>query len=130
MKKKEPVMIEGMIKGGSYSIAIKFGDLLFVSGQGAFTGSSKPMADNIDEQTHQTLLNIEKVVIGAGSSVKKILKTTVFLKNIEDFEKMNKVYAEFFSQRRVTNDYPARTTVSARLPLEPMLIEIEAIVAL
>ena len=130
MKKKESVLIEGMIKGGPYSIAIKFGDLLFVSGQGAFTGSSKPLADNIDEQTHQTLLNIEKILNSAESSVKKILKTTVFLKNIEDFEKMNKVYAEFFSQRGVTNNYPARTTVSARLPLEPMLIEIEAIAAL
>ena len=121
------VKVDGMVVGGPYSLAIGSSNLLFVSGQGGFTTIGKDISDDIREQTLQAFQNIEKILVAACSSVKKILKTTVFLKNIEDFPKMNEAYAEFFKRRGRDVNYPARTTISAQLPLEQMKVEIEVI---
>jgi 2-iminobutanoate/2-iminopropanoate deaminase len=108
---------------GPYSQAVRAGELLFVSGQlpldihGALVG-----ADDIGAQTAAVLANIEAILEEAGSSLDKVVKTTVFLTNLDHFAGMNDVYAATFP-----HPYPARSTVEiGRLP-KGMLIEIECI---
>ncbi len=109
---------------GPYTPGVKTGNLLFVSGQGPATGT-----DNIKDQTRTVLENIKTVVETAGLKVAHIVKTTVFLKDIKDFGKMNRTYKKFFEDNGVTENFPARTTVEvANLPVAGMLVEIEAIV--
>jgi 2-iminobutanoate/2-iminopropanoate deaminase len=109
---------------GPYVQANAFGDLIFTSGQlptdpatGEFAGAS------IEEQTEQSLNNIAAILEAAGSSMKNVLKTTVFLSDIDNFAAMNAVYAGFFDK----DAPPARSAVeAARLP-KGALVEIEAI---
>lgn len=108
---------------GPYSQAVKAAGLVFVSGQlpvdpatGEFAG------DTVSEQTRQSLKNVGAILEQAGTNMSKVLKTTVFLDNMEDFAAMNEVYAEFFEE-----PYPARAAVEvARLP-KGALVEIEVI---
>ena len=108
---------------GPYSQAIKSGSLVFISGQlpadpetGEITGKT------IREQTEASLKNVKAVAEAAGSSVEKIVKTTCFLKDMNDFAEFNEVYEAFFS-----GDPPARSTIGIlRLPKDS-LVEIEAI---
>ena len=112
---------------GPYSQAVKAGDLLFVSGQlpidpatGAFAG------DDIAAQTRQSLTNVKAILEAAGSSMDKVVKTTVFLSDMNNFGAMNEVYATFFTE----GSYPARSAVEvARLPKDA-LVEIEVTAAL
>ncbi len=110
---------------GPYSHAIKGGELLFVSGQLPIDASTgRFVGDSINEQTRQCLENIKIILEAAGSQLEKVLKTTVFLKDMNDFEEMNKVYSQFFQ-----SDFPARCCVEvARLPRDAK-IEIEVIAA-
>jgi len=111
---------------GPYNPGIKAGNLLFVSGQGL----AQPATD-IKKQTLVALTNIKKIVEAAGGKISNIVNTTVFLKNIKEFRKMNSVYKKFFNDNGVSESYPARATVEvSNLPLAGMLIEISAIVAL
>ncbi len=109
---------------GPYSQAISFGDLIFTSGQipvDPATGEFVP--GGVAEQTRASLNNIAAILKEAGSAPEKILKTTVFLKDMATFAEMNKVYAEFFGDVQ----HPARSTVEvARLPKDA-LVEIEVI---
>jgi len=109
---------------GPYSQANIFGNMVFTSGQVPLvpeTGSV--VAGGIEEQTEQSLKNVKAVLEEAGSSMDKVLKTTVFIKNMDDFTKMNGVYAKFFTE----GAYPSRSAVEvARLPKD-VLVEIEAI---
>lgn len=111
---------------GPYSHAIVVDPFVYTAGQGGLdpaTGSLVP--GGIEAQTRQTLVNIETILKAAGSSLANVVKTTVFLANIEDFPVMNRIYAQFFADQP-----PARTTVqAARLPLGA-LIEIEAVALL
>ena len=108
---------------GPYTPGVKVGNLIFVSGQGPAAGTT-----NIKEQTLTALENIKKILEVAGSEVSKIVKVSVFLKNIKDFGKMNREYREFFENNGVNENFPARTTVEvANLPAAGMLIEIDAI---
>lgn len=108
---------------GPYTPGVKTGNLLFVSGQGPAVGT-----DNIKDQTRTVLENVKTVVEAAGLKVANIVKTTVFLKDIKDFGKMNRTYKKFFEDNGVTENFPARTTVEvANLPAAGMLVEIEAI---
>ncbi len=108
---------------GPYSQAIRAGNFLFLSGQlpldpktGAIVG------EDIEAQTHQVISNIKAVLATAGLSLSDVVKTTVFLKDIQHFGKMNGVYKEFFTQ-----DPPARSTVQvANLPMNA-LVEIESV---
>lgn len=112
---------------GPYSQAIQAGNLLFVSGQipldpatGALIGEA-----TIQAQTARVLENLSAVLAQAGATVDSVVKTTVFLKDMEDFAEMNRVYQSFFQR-----DCPARSAVQvARLPKD-VLVEIEAIAAL
>ncbi|MCA4894108.1 MAG: hypothetical protein ING84_03780 [Cytophagales bacterium] len=108
---------------GPYSHAIQSGNLIFCSGQTPLNPATMLIEGaTVTEQTTLVLTNLEAVLIAAGCSRTNVLKTSVFLKNFADFEKMNKAYEAFFGDHK-----PARTTVEvSRLPREA-LVEIECI---
>jgi 2-iminobutanoate/2-iminopropanoate deaminase len=110
---------------GPYSQAVQVGNLLFTSGQIALRADGSLNDGDISEQTKQVLANLKAVIEAAGGKVNSVVKTTVFLKNLDDFSAMNHVYAEFFAGHT-----PARSTVEvAKLPRD-VLVEIEAIAEL
>jgi 2-iminobutanoate/2-iminopropanoate deaminase len=110
---------------GPYSQAVQVGNLLFTSGQIALRADGSLNDGDISEQTKQVLANLKAVIEAAGGKVNSVVKTTVFLKNLDDFSAMNHVYAEFFAGHT-----PARSTVQvAKLPRD-VLVEIEAIAEL
>ena len=108
---------------GPYSHAMKSGNLVFCSGQTPLNPETMLIEGaTVTEQTALVLTNLEAVLIAAGCTRANVLKTSVFLKNFADFEKMNKSYEAFFGDHK-----PARTTVEvSRLPREA-LVEIECI---
>ncbi len=108
---------------GPYSQGIRTSELVFASGQaGLDPETGKLVEGGIEAQTRQALTNIQNVLESAGSGLGLVVKTTVFLKSMSDFPRMNAVYAEFFATQP-----PARTTIAAaELPLNA-LVEIEAI---
>ncbi|MEQ1487335.1 MAG: RidA family protein [Methylotenera sp.] len=110
---------------GPYSQAMLVGDLLFTSGQIPLRADGTLLEGDITAQTTQVLANLKAVIEAAGASLNKVVKTTVFLKNLDDFVAMNKVYGDTFGTHT-----PARSTVQvAKLPRD-VLVEIEAIVSL
>jgi 2-iminobutanoate/2-iminopropanoate deaminase len=110
-------------QGAPYSQAIRTGDFVFVSGQLALKpGDTELSGGTIEEQTEQVLANLRAILEAAGSGLDRLVKTTVFLQNLDDFQGMNSVYA-----KRVGDRPPARSTVEvAKLP-SGALVEIEAI---
>ena len=110
-------------QGAPYSQAIRAGDFVFVSGQLALQpGHAELRGGTIEEQTEQVFANLRAILDAAGSSLDRLVKTTVFLTDLGDFAAMNEVYA-----RHVGDRPPARSTVEvARLP-SGALVEIEAI---
>ena len=110
-------------QGAPYSQAIKANGLVFVSGQlGLKPDHAEMVGDTIEEQTRQVLDNLEAILTEAGTGLDRIVKTTVFLQSLDDFQGMNSVYAE-----RVGETPPARSTIEvAGLP-SGALVEIEAI---
>ena len=110
-------------QGAPYSQAIKAGGLVFVSGQLALRPGDKELSGGeISAQTEQVFANLRTILEQAGSSLDKLVKTTVFLQNLGDFAGMNEVYAKHVGDRP-----PARSTVEvAKLP-SGALVEIEAI---
>lgn len=107
---------------GPYSQAINVGDFIYTSGQLPINAATGVMPESIEEQTRQSLENVKAIVEAAGSSMDKVVKTTVFLQDMNDFVKMNEVYSTFFAQ-----PYPARSAVQvARLPKDAK-VEIEVI---
>ena len=113
-------------QGAPYSQAIKANGLVFVSGQlGLKPGHSEMAGDTIEDQTRQVFDNLEAILTEAGSGLDRIVKTTVFLASLDDFQGMNSVYAE-----RVGETPPARSTIEvAGLP-SGALVEIEAVALL
>jgi 2-iminobutanoate/2-iminopropanoate deaminase len=110
-------------QGAPYSQAIHAGDFVFVSGQLALKPGDKELSGGtIEEQTEQVFANLAAILAAAGTSLDKLVKTTVFLQNLDDFQGMNSVYASHVGDRP-----PARSTVEvAKLP-SGALVEIEAI---
>lgn len=110
-------------QGAPYSQAIKAGGLVFVSGQlGLEPGHTEMAGDSIAEQTEQVMKNLGAILDAAGSGLDRVVKTTVFLTNLDDFQGMNEVYARY-----VGGTPPARATVEiGRLP-SGALVEIEAV---
>jgi len=107
----------------SQAIVVKNGGLIFTAGQlGLDPETGQFVEGGIQEQTRQALENIKGIVEAAGSNMNKIIKTTVFLKDIDDFAEMNAVYATFFA-----NDPPARSAIQAAKLPKDALVEIEAI---
>ena len=108
---------------GPYSQAIKLNNLIYSSGQIALNPQTGQIVDgDIKAQTKQTLENIKAILKAGGSDISKVIKVTVYLKNIGDFTGMNEVYSEYFGESK-----PARSTIeAARLPKDS-LIEIDVI---
>jgi 2-iminobutanoate/2-iminopropanoate deaminase len=107
---------------GPYSQGIINENLLFTAGQIGIDLKTGELAEGIKEQTKLCLEYIKAIVEAAGSSMKKILKTTVYLSNMSNFNEMNEVYKQYFQE-----EYPVRSTVEvSRLP-KNALVEIEAV---
>lgn len=108
---------------GPYSQAVRFDNLLFVSGQIPIEPESGEIVKgNIKEQTKQILENLNNILTAGGSSLNNVLRTTIFLTNMEDYTAVNEMYTQFFEQSP-----PARSTVQvSRLPMD-VKIEIDAI---
>ncbi len=107
---------------GPYSQGIKAAGLVFVSGQLPLNPETGAFPDGIEAQTEQSIKNCKAILESGGSSLAKVVKTTVFLKDMNNFAAMNGVYAKFF-----TEPFPARAAVEvARLPKDAM-VEVECI---
>ena len=108
---------------GPYSQAVEANNMIFTSGQLPINKQTGNLiSDDIKKATAQAFENLKAILEQAGSSLNKVVKVTVFLKNLDDFAAMNEVYATYF-----TENYPARSAFQvAKLPLDA-IIEIEAI---
>ncbi|ARU47776.1 putative enamine/imine deaminase [Sulfurospirillum diekertiae] len=107
---------------GPYSQAIVVNDMVFTSGQIALKPDGSFLEGDVEAQTTQVLENLKAVLKEAGSSLKKVVKTTIFLANMDDFAKVNEVYGSFFKENK-----PARSTVGVKSLPKNALVEIEAI---
>ncbi|KKM78851.1 hypothetical protein LCGC14_1355850 [marine sediment metagenome] len=106
-----------------FSSAVRAGDFVFVSGNGGHVGKGGERVSGIEAQTRRCLENIKQVLEAAGSSLSDVVKTTIFITDIDDFAQMNEIYKDYF-----TKDRPARSTVVTGLVNLDMLIEIECVV--
>ncbi len=107
---------------GPYSQAIGFKDLIFTSGQVALDTSGKLVSEDIKEQTKQALKNLSFILEENGSSLNNVIKSTVFLRTMDDFTAMNEVYAESFGEA-----LPARSTIAVSGLPKDARVEIEVI---
>ena len=108
---------------GPYSQAVQVGNLIYTSGQIPIDPATGVFAEGgIKEQTRQSLLNVKAILEEAGLTMGNVVKTTVFMADMNDFADMNAVYAEFF-----TEPYPARSAVAVKTLPKDALIEIEVI---
>ena len=125
MSEKEIVRTErapAPFQGAPYNQAVKAAGLVFVAGQLGLRPGDKEPLQGISEQTEQVMQNLRAILEEAGSGLDRLVKTTVFLQNLGDFQAMNEVYAKHVGDRP-----PARSTVEvAKLP-SGALVEIEAI---
>ncbi len=111
---------------GPYAQAVKTGGLMITSGQLPIDPATGAFPEGIQAQTRQSLTNVQAILTEAGLTMDAVLKTTVFLSDMNNFAAMNEVYATFFTE----GSFPARSAVEvARLPKD-VLVEIEAIAAL
>ena len=117
ISKKVPAAI------GPYSSALKIGNLIFASGQLPIDPKTgKIVEENIEAQTRMSLENLKAVLEPYSIAMENVVKTTIFLKNMDNFEQVNKVYGEYFTEK-----FPARSCIEvSRLPKDAE-IEIEAI---
>lgn len=107
---------------GPYSQAVVYGDLVITSGQIPLTPAGEVVEGGMEEQTHQVLRNLIAVLKEANTSLDRVLKATVFLKDMNQFAEMNRVFESYFGDHK-----PARSTIEvARLPKD-VLVEIELI---
>lgn len=107
---------------GPYVQGRKVGNMIFTSGQICLLPDGSLLEGTVEEQTAQVMKNLSEVLKAAGSSLQSVIKTTVFIKDMNDFTKVNGVYAEYFGDHK-----PARSCVEvARLPKD-VLVEIECI---
>ena len=121
---RQAISTEGAPKAiGPYSQAIRIGDLIFCAGQaGLEPATGNLVKGGIEAETLRVLQNLSAVLEAAGSSMSRVVKTTVFITNMDEFQKMNAVYAEFFP-----TPPPARSTVQvSRLPKDAC-VEIEVV---
>lgn len=107
---------------GPYSQALVQGDMVFCSGQIPLNPATGEMAQGIENQTRQVLKNLTAVLAENGMTLANVIKTTVFLADLNDFTAMNEVYAQFFTQ-----PFPARSCVQVAAIPKGSLVEIECI---
>ena len=107
---------------GPYSQAVSFGEFIYSSGQVGLNSEGKFVSDDVQDQTKQTLENLKSILEDNGSSLDNVIKTTVYLRDMNDFKPMNEIYARYFG-----SSLPARSTVAVvGLPLDAK-VEIEVI---
>jgi 2-iminobutanoate/2-iminopropanoate deaminase len=107
---------------GPYSQAIAVDGLVYTSGQIAITPDGVMLQGSVEEQTHQVLKNLSAVLSEAGSSLQDVIKTTIFLDDMSDFDSVNEVYTIYFKEHK-----PARSTVAVKSLPKNALVEIECI---
>ena len=107
---------------GPYSQAVKFNGMIYTSGQIALTPDGTMIKNDIKSQTHQVLKNLSEVLIEANSSLNNVIKTTIYLDNMDDFSIVNKIYESYFKDHK-----PARSTVADKTLPKNALVEIDAI---
>lgn len=108
---------------GPYSVANRIGNLVFTAGQlGLDPQTGELVPGGIDAETHQALTNVRNVLEAAGSSLSQVLKTTVFLRDMNDFSRMNAIYGQYF-----TENFPARSTVQVAALPKGGAVEIETV---
>ena len=111
---------------GPYSLGVRVGEMVFSAGQiGIDPRSGEVVSGGIEAETRQALLNLQAVLEAAGASLENVVKTTVFLRDINEFGRMNDVYAEFFTAKP-----PARSAVQVAALPRGVAVEIEAIAVL
>ena len=111
---------------GPYSVATRFGNLVYTAGQlGMDPETGELVQGGIEAETRQALTNLKYVLEAAGASLSNVLKTTVFLRDMNDFARMNAIYGEFF-----TENYPARSAVQVAALPKGGAVEIEAVACL
>jgi 2-iminobutanoate/2-iminopropanoate deaminase len=120
--KKEAVKTGPAPLGLPFSPAIRFGELLFVSGQGPIDKNGKVILGDISAQTKATLENFKRIMEAAGANMDCVLQTTVYLRDLTEYSGMNEVYSSFFNDPK-----PARTTIQAGDLLFGMKVEIQGI---
>jgi len=125
--KREIVSTEKAPKAiGPYSAAVKAGNFVFTAGQlGIDPGSGEFVPGGIEAQTKKALENLSAVLDAAGTTLANVVKTTVFLDDMDDFSDMNGIYGQFF-----TENFPARSAVQAAKLPKGGLVEIEAVALL
>ena len=123
----KPVSVPGAPRPvGPYSSAVIVGNLVYVSGQSGRDPVTDHVAEDIEEQTEQVLLNVRTILEAAGTSMSRVVRCGVFLTDMRDFKRMNAVYERMFDGHR-----PARTTVAvSELPGPGLKVEIDAIALL
>lgn len=110
---------------GPYSQALIIGNLIFTSGQVGIDPATGKLLEGLEAQAHQAFKNIAAILDASGTDMSKVVKTTVFIKDMNDFGKVNEIYAKYF-----TEPFPARSCIEiARLPKDA-LIECEVIAEL
>lgn len=107
---------------GPYSQAVKLGGLVFVAGQGGKHPVSGDIPSDVQGQSRQVMENLKAILEAAGSSMDKVVKTTCYLSDMDNFAAFNEIYGQYFA-----SEPPARTTIqAARLPMD-ILVEVEVI---
>ena len=113
----------GATPRGHYTPGIRAGDFIYVSGQGPIDPVSDVLVvTDVETQTRITLENVERILKAAGAAKTDIVKVSVFLKHIDDFQSMNRVYAAFFGDHK-----PTRTTIESKFHKSEMLVEIDCV---
>jgi len=107
---------------GPYSQAVRTGNMLFISGQLGINPVNDKLAKGVEKQTEQALENLKAILEAGGSSLSRVIKTMVFLTDMDDFNAMNKIYANYF-----TENFPARCCVKVSNLPKDAEIEIEGI---
>ncbi|MDH3445059.1 MAG: RidA family protein [Deltaproteobacteria bacterium] len=105
------------------SSAVRAGNLLFVSGTTPFDSEHKVARGDFSAQMRQTMENLKAVLEAGGSTLEKIVKVNVIMRRVSDFSAMNEIYRSYFKE----DNYPARTTIGAKLPHKDFLLEIECV---
>ena len=107
---------------GAYSQAVEVNGMIYTSGQIALDENGVMVAQDIENQTHQVMKNLFYVLEAAGAHFNDVVKTTIFLSDMNDFDKVNKIYAHYFGTHK-----PVRSTVSVKTLPKNALIEIDSI---
>lgn len=111
---------------GPYSQAVKINGMVFISGQIPIVPETSEVLEEIESATHQVMKNLKQILVVSGGDFNKVVKTTIFLKDMDDFAKVNEIYASYFAD----DHFPARETVAVKTLPKNVLVEISMIAVL